>query len=444
MRKYKAIVVDDEVSVCEAVKAILEGEGIEVFTTTSSLNAIEQIKADNYDLVISDLKMPEMDGIELYESIKETAPESIFIIITAYGTIQSAVDAIKKGIHDYIPKPFTPDEVRLPVRRALEKKTLEKENLALKAYIGMDKKIPIIAKSGGMKKILAVIEGMKDSDCSVLLTGESGVGKNLIAKIIHSTSKRQSMPFLSINCATFTEELLASELFGHEKGAFTGAFKTKQGLVEIADTGTLFLDEIAEMSPTLQAKLLKAVEDGEFYRVGGTKPIKVDVRFIAATNQDIKRLISEREFREDLYYRLNIMEIFIPPLRDRREDIKPLSAYFLQRHIPSVNKKITGFTKEAIDILMNYSFPGNVRELENIIERAIILEKGTLITPESFPEEIRILQIETLEPGRIKTVDELTKEYAEKVLKMFGGNKSKAAEALGISRTSLWKILKEE
>ena len=198
------------------------------------------------------------------------------------------------------------------------------------------------------------------------------------------------------------------------------------------------------MSPTLQAKLLKAVEDGEFYRVGGTKPIKVDVRFIAATNQDIKRLISEREFREDLYYRLNIMEIFIPPLRDRREDIKPLSAYFLQRHIPSVNKKITGFTKEAIDILMNYSFPGNVRELENIIERAIILEKGTLITPESFPEEIRILQIETLEPGRIKTVDELTKEYAEKVLKMFGGNKSKAAEALGISRTSLWKILKEE
>ena len=211
MRKYKAIVVDDEVSVCEAVKAILEGEGIEVFTTTSSLNAIEQIKADNYDLVISDLKMPEMDGIELYESIKETAPESIFIIITAYGTIQSAVDAIKKGIHDYIPKPFTPDEVRLPVRRALEKKTLEKENLALKAYIGMDKKIPIIAKSGGMKKILAVIEGMKDSDCSVLLTGESGVGKNLIAKIIHSTSKRQSMPFLSINCATFTEELLATE-----------------------------------------------------------------------------------------------------------------------------------------------------------------------------------------------------------------------------------------
>ncbi|MBI4690878.1 MAG: sigma-54-dependent Fis family transcriptional regulator [Nitrospirae bacterium] len=444
MRKLRAIVVDDELSVCEAVRAILEGEGMDVTTTTSSLNALKLIKGDNYDLIISDLKMPDMDGIQLYEHTKEITPEGIFIIITAYGTIQSAVDAVKKGIHDYIPKPFTPDEVRIPVRRALEKKTLEKENLALKAYIGMDRKLPIIAKSEGMKKLLTVVEDMKDSDCAVLLTGESGVGKNLIAKIIHSTSKRQKLPFLSINCATLTEELLSSELFGHERGAFTGAIKTKPGLIEIADTGTLFLDEVAEMSPNLQAKLLKVVDDGEFFRVGGTRPIKVDVRFIAATNQDVKRLISDGKFREDLYYRLKIMEIFIPPLRDRREDIKPLSTYFLQQHLPSANKKIIGFAKEAMDVLLNYSFPGNVRELENIIERAIILEKSSLITPESLPEEIRILQIETFEPGRIKNVDEMVKEYTEKVLKMFGGNKSKAAEVLGISRTSLWKILKEE
>lgn len=444
MRKLRAIVVDDELSVCEAVRAILEGEGMDVTTTTSSLNALKLIKGDNYDLIISDLKMPDMDGIQLYEHTKEITPEGIFIIITAYGTIQSAVDAVKKGIHDYIPKPFTPDEVRIPVRRALEKKTLEKENLALKAYIGMDRKLPIIAKSEGMKKLLTVVEDMKDSDCAVLLTGESGVGKNLIAKIIHSTSKRQKLPFLSINCATLTEELLSSELFGHERGAFTGAIKTKPGLIEIADTGTLFLDEVAEMSPNLQAKLLKVVDDGEFFRVGGTRPIKVDVRFIAATNQDVKRLISDGKFREDLYYRLKIMEIFIPPLRDRREDIKPLSTYFLRQHLPSSNKKIIGFAKEAMDVLLNYSFPGNVRELENIIERAIILEKSSLITPESLPEEIRILQIETFEPGRIKNVDEMVKEYAEKVLKMFGGNKSKAAEVLGISRTSLWKILKEE
>ncbi|KAF0146079.1 MAG: Fis family transcriptional regulator [Nitrospirae bacterium] len=441
---YKAIVIDDEISVCEAVRAILEGEGIEVFTTTNSINAIEQIKGNNYDLIISDLKMPEMDGLELYDNIKETAPESIFIIITAYGTIQSAVDAIKKGIYDYIPKPFTPDEVRIPVRRALERKMLKKENIALKAYIGMDKKVPVVAKSQSMKKVLSLIEGMKDSNCGILLTGESGAGKNLIAQIIHSTSKRKDMPFLSINCATLTEELLASELFGHEKGAFTGAVRTKPGLIEIADTGTLFLDEIAEMSPNLQAKLLKVIEDGEFYRVGGTKLIKVDVRFIAATNQDIKKLIAEGKFREDLYYRLNIMDIFIPPLRERQEDIKPLSTFFLQKHLPESNKKITGFAKDTMDILMRYSFPGNVRELENIIERAIILENSSTITPESLPEGIRILNIETFEPGRIKSIDELTKEYVEKVLKMLGGNKSKTAEVLGISRTSLWKILKEE
>ncbi|MDP3110582.1 MAG: sigma-54 dependent transcriptional regulator [Thermodesulfovibrionales bacterium] len=441
---YKAIVIDDEISVCEAVRAILEGEGIEVFTTTNSINAIEQIQSNNYDLIISDLKMPEMDGLELYDNIKETSPESIFIIITAYGTIQSAVDAIKKGIYDYIPKPFTPDEVRIPVRRALERKMLKKENIALKAYIGMDKKVPVIAKSQSMKKVLSLIEGMKDSNCGILLTGESGAGKNLIAHIIHSTSKRKDMPFLAINCATLTEELLASELFGHEKGAFTGAIRTKPGLIEIADTGTLFLDEIAEMSPNLQAKLLKVVEDGEFYRVGGTKLIKVDVRFIAATNQDIKKLIAEGKFREDLYYRLNIMDIFIPPLRERQEDIKPLSAFFLQKHLPESNKKITGFAKETMDILMRYSFPGNVRELENIIERAIILENSLTITPESLPEGIRILNIETFEPGRIKSIDEFTKEYVEKVLKMLGGNRSKTAEMLGISRTSLWKILKED
>ena len=270
------------------------------------------------------------------------------------------------------------------------------------------------------------------------------MGKSLIAKIIHFTSKRQEKPFLTINCATLTEELLASELFGHEKGAFTGALTAKQGLVEIADTGTLFLDEIAELSPVLQAKLLKVVEEGEFYRVGGTKPLKVDVRFIAATNQNVKKLISNGKFREDLYYRINILEIFIPPLRERQDDIKPLSAFFLQKHLSKAGKKISGFSTEAMDILFHYSFPGNVRELENIIERALILEKNPVITPESLPRGIRVLEIETIDPERVKSVDELVKEYAEKVVKMLGGNRSKAAEILGISRTSLWKILKED
>jgi len=252
------------------------------------------------------------------------------------------------------------------------------------------------------------------------------------------------MPFLSINCATLTEELLASELFGHEKGAFTGAVRTKQGLIEIADSGTLFLDEISEMAPNLQAKLLKVIEEKEFYRVGGTRAIKVDVRFVSATNQPVRGLIADGRFREDLYYRLNVMEIFIPALRDRKDDIEPLSLYFLNKHLPKSNKKITGISKETMEILMRYSFPGNVRELENIIERAIILEKGSLITLQSLPQILTMFQIETREPGQVMTIDELNKEYAEKVLDMVGGNRSRAAELLGISRTTLWRVLKEE
>jgi two-component system, NtrC family, response regulator HydG len=366
------------------------------------------------------------------------------IIITGFGSIGSVVEAMKKGAYDYVTKPFNLDELLLKVAKIREQRSLKKENIALKAYVSIDKKVSIIAKSASMNDILGVIEGMKDSDCNVLLTGETGVGKSLLAKIIHYTSRRQNMPFLSINCATLTEELLASELFGHEKGAFTGAIKTKLGLVEIADTGTLFLDEIAEMASSLQAKLLKVIEEGEFYRVGGTKPVKVDVRFIAATNQNVRSVISEGRFREDLYYRLNIMEIFILPLRDRREDILPLCMYFLEKHLPRSRKKITGFTNEATDMLMNYHYPGNVRELENIVERAIILEKTNMLTPESLPQTIKMFPIETSKPDKIKTLEDLNKEYAEQVVNMLGGNKSRAAEVLGISRTSLWRILKEE
>ena len=441
---FKILVAEDEEITLNNIIDALGEAGYAVYGVKGGIEAAQLVEKDHFDVLITDIKMPGLNGIELLSRIKNENPETEVIIITGFGSVGSAVEAMKKGAYDYITKPFDLDELTLKVKKIHEQKILKKENIALKTFYGMNKEVPIIAKSENMKKILVVIEGMKDSDCNVLLTGESGTGKNLIAKIIHSTSKRQNTPFLSINCATLTEDLLSSELFGHEKGAFTGAVTAKQGLVEIADSGTLFLDEIAELSPNLQAKLLKAVEEGEFYRVGGTKPLKVNVRFIAATNQDVKNLLSEGKFREDLYYRLNIMEINLPPLRERKEDIKPLSMYFLQKHLPKSNKKITGFIEEAMDILMNYSFPGNVRELENIIERAIILEKSPLITPESLPHGIRVLRIETLEPSKIKTVEELTKEYAEKVLKMLGGNKTKTAEVLGISRTSLWKILKEE
>jgi len=440
----KILVAEDEEITLKHVLSTLGREGHEVVGEKNGSAAFERINRDHFDLLITDVKMPFMSGLELLDKLKEMHPDIDVMIITGFGSVGDAVDAMKKGAYDYITKPFDLDELVIKVNKISEKKKLKKENTALKAFFGMNKKVSIIAKSESMKEILRLIDGIQDSDCNILLTGETGVGKSLLARIIHFTSKRQDMPFLSINCATLTEELLASELFGHERGAFTGAIRTKQGLVEIADTGTLFLDEIAEMSTNLQAKLLKVIEEGEFYRVGGTRPIKVDVRFIAATNQKVKNAISEGRFREDLYYRLNVMEIFIPPLRDRKEDIEPLSEYFLRKHLLSSKRRLTGFAGESLQILKGYSFPGNVRELENIIERAVILEKGDLIGPESLPQTLKMFQIETIDPERVRTLEELNRDYAEKVLDYVGGNKSKAAGLLGISRTSLWRILKEE
>jgi DNA-binding NtrC family response regulator len=441
---FKVLIAEDEEITRKHLLRALQNEGYEVEGTGDGLDALGRIESDNYDILIADIKMPGMDGIELLRRVKEKSPDTEVIVITGFGSINSAVEAMKRGAYDYVPKPFDLDELILKVNKVCERKMLKKENIALKTFLNIQKDIPIIAESESMKSIIEVISNIQDSDCSVLLTGESGVGKNLIAKIIHFSSARQDMPFLSINCATFTEDLLASELFGHEKGAFTGAVSQKQGLIEIADTGSLFLNEIAEMPPNLQAKLLKVIEEKEFFRVGGIKPIRVNVRFIAATNQNIAQMIASGRFRRDLYYRLNVMEIYIPPLRERKKDIEPLSRFFLKKHLPNYRKNISGFTKEAMKILKNYSFPGNVRELENIIERAIILEKGTFITPDSLPQTIKMFQIETLEPDKIKPVEKLIKEYVQSVVELLGGNKAEAARLLGISRTSLWRMLKEE
>jgi|Deesub1362A_J573_1020465.scaffolds.fasta_scaffold00093_112 DNA-binding NtrC family response regulator len=441
---FKVLIAEDEEITRKHLLRALQNEGYEVEGTGNGLDALEKVEKDSYDVLIADIKMPGMDGIELLSRVKKIAPETEVIVITGFGSINSAVEAMKKGASDYVPKPFDLDELILKVNKVYDQRILKRENIALKTFLNIQKDISIIAESESMKNIIEIIQSIQDSDCSVLLTGESGVGKNLLAKIIHFSSPRKDKPFLSINCATFTEELLASELFGHEKGAFTGAVAQKQGLIEIADTGSLFLDEIAEMSPGLQAKLLKVIEEKEFFRVGGTKPIRVDVRFIAATNQNIAGMIASGRFRRDLYYRLNVMEIYIPPLRERKSDIEPLSRFFLKKHLPDYRKNITGFTKEAMEILKNYSFPGNVRELENIIERAIILEKGSLITPDSLPQTIKMFQIETLEPDKIKPVEELVKEYVRSVVELLGGNKAEAARLLGISRTSLWRMLKNE
>jgi len=437
------LIAEDEEITLKHLTYALETEGYKVAGVKNGLDALKETEAREFDIIVADIKMPGLDGLTLLSEVKETHPETEVIIITGFGSIDSAVEAMKRGAADYITKPFNLDELNLKIKKILEKKTLEKENTALKISLGLGKDQPLIAKSKAVKRIVDVIAGIRNSDCNVLITGESGVGKGLVAKLIHNTGLRKDKPFLALNCATFAEELLASELFGHEKGAFTGAVASKQGLVEIADNGTLFLDEIAEMSPNLQAKLLKVIEDKEFIRVGGIKTIKVDVRFIAATNQNIKQLISDGRFREDLYYRLNVMDIYIPPLRERKEDITPLAKLFLGMHSKKENKKISGFTKEAMDILLSYGFPGNVRELENIVERAVILENTSHIKAESLPQSIKLFQVEAIDPNRVKTIDELNREYAEKVLDLEGGNKSKAAEVLGISRTSLWRILKK-
>lgn len=440
---FKVLIAEDEEITLKHLSYALEKSGYEVTGVKNGLDALKQIEKETFDFLIADIKMPGMNGLTLLKEVKEKYPDMDVMIITGFGSIESAVDAMKKGASDYVTKPFNLDELILKIEKIKGKQRLEKENTALKMSLGINKDTPLIARSKAMKRIVDIISGIRNSDCNVLLTGESGVGKGLVAKLIHNTSLRKDKPFLSLNCATFTEELLASELFGHERGAFTGAVAAKQGLVEVASNGTLFLDEIAEMSPNLQAKLLKVIEDREFLRVGGTRTIRVDVRFIAATNQNIKQLISNGRFREDLYYRLNVMDIHISPLRERREDITPLAKHFLEKYSSKANKKIQGFAKEANDMLISYGFPGNVRELENIIERAVILETTAHIRPESLPQTIKLFRVEAIDPNRVKTIDELNKEYAEKVLELSEGNKSKAADILGISRTSLWRILKK-
>jgi two-component system response regulator PilR (NtrC family) len=390
MDKFKAIVVDDEASVCEAVKAILETEGIDAVTTIDSVAAAEDIKLNHYDLIISDLKMPKMDGLELYDAIKDVASESIFIIITAFGTIPSAVDAVKKGVYDYIPKPFTPDEVRIPIRRALEKRKLERENVALRTQIETRYSFQsIIGNSEELRETFRIMRHAASSESNVFVTGESGTGKELAARAIHSNSVRTRRRFITVNCGAIPDGLIESELFGHVKGSFTGAIADKKGLVEEADKGTLFLDEIGELSAPLQVKLLRVLQEGEFTRIGDTQTRKVNVRVVAATNKDLKKAIADKSFREDLYYRLNVIPIELPPLRRRQEDIPLLVNHFIEKHKDKApEKNITGISKDAMHALLTYHFPGNVRELENSIEYAIAFTAGPVIQKDDLPKYI--------------------------------------------------------
>lgn len=445
MDRFKALVVDDESSVCEAVKAILETEGLDILTTTSSLKAVEHVRNNHFDLIVSDLKMPEMSGLELFEHVRELSDDSVFIIITAYGTIPSAVDAIKKGIYDYIPKPFTPDEVRIPVRRALEKRALERENIALKTQIESRYSFQnIIGNSPEMHETFRIMRHAASSESNVLITGESGTGKELVARAIHSNSVRARKKFVTVNCGAIPEGLIESELFGHIRGAFTGAVSDKKGLVEEADRGTLFLDEVGELAPPLQVKLLRVLQEGEFLRVGDTQPRRVNVRIIAATNRELKKAITEKTFREDLYYRLNVIPIELPPLRKRKEDIPLLVHHFIQKHTEkSGDKNVTGISRDAMQSVLNYHFPGNVRELENAIEYAIAFTAGPTIEREDLPkyileerrlsEEARTIPLMPLRDAKAQ----FEKSLIMAALIESGGNISEAARLLNVHRQNL-------
>jgi two-component system response regulator PilR (NtrC family) len=445
MDKFKALVVDDEDIVCEAVKAILETENIDVETTISSLKAVEIIKKNSYDLIISDVKMPEMDGFELYENIKDAAPDSIFILITAYGTISSAVDAIKKGIYDYIPKPFTPDEVRIPVRRALDRKRLEREYMALKSQVEARYSFrSIVGNSPAMHEVFRVMRHAASSESNVLITGESGTGKELAARAVHSNSVRARKKFVTVNCGAIPDGLMESELFGHAKGAFTGAVADKRGLVEDADKGTLFLDEIGELPLHLQVKLLRVLQDGDFSRVGDPLPRKVNLRIVAATNRDLRKAVEAKKFREDLFYRLNVIPIELPPLRSRKEDIPLLINHFLERHKGrAAEKAITGLSREAMQALLNYHYPGNVRELENAVEYAVAFTSGPAIQREDLPkyiledkklsDEARSIPIMPLKDAKAQ----FEKSLIMAALIESGGNISEASRLLNIHRQNL-------
>jgi DNA-binding NtrC family response regulator len=389
---HSILIVDDEPNIRRVLEAMLKKEGYDVHLAESGKKAVEIASNTTIDLLISDLIMPDMTGIEVLRIIKELQPHCTAIMITAYGTIKTAVEAIKLGAYNYISKPFDMDEMRTMIQHALSNRILEQENYELREQLKTTYRFDnIVGNSGKMQELFKMIERAADSRATVLITGESGTGKELIARALHYNSPRANKPFVAVSCAALTETLLESEMFGHEKNAFTGANAQKAGRFELAHQGTLFLDEVGEIPPSIQVKLLRVLQEREFERVGGTKPLHVDVRLIAATNRDLETEVKNRKFREDLYYRLQVVQLHVPPLRERKEDIPALVDHFLVKYNRENGRRIKGCTPEAMEHLMKYDYPGNVRELENAIERAVVLaDKGAkLLTCEMFPLRLR-------------------------------------------------------
>ena len=444
------LVVDDKDSMRNMLTETLTEEGYRVDNASDGKKALDLVRNKSYDLVVTDLRMPNVDGLSLLAEIKAVDDDTSVIVMTAYGTVENAVEAMKEGAYDFITKPFDTEHLCVMVNRALENRRLVAENTLLRHELMDGNEFAnIIGSSDKMRELGALIKKVSDSDASVLLHGESGTGKELFAKAIHSLSGRKDRPFIAINCAAIPNELLENELFGSEKGAFTGASSRKMGKFEVADTGTIFLDEIGDMDFSLQAKLLRVLQEKSFERLGGTKPIEVDVRVVAASNMDLMEMIQTKKFREDLYYRLSVFPLQVPPLRERASDIRALSEYFVEKYCGEMKKKTKSLTRDALDLLEKYHWPGNVRELENAIERAIILAEGKKITPEHLAIRLRTSsEIQLRDGAGLKEIGAHAQMRAERgtiirILKEVRGNKRKAASTLKIDYTTLFDKMKK-
>ena len=448
MIKDRILVADDEQSMREFLNIMLEKEGYKVSLASNGEEVVKLIDSDLFDLVLLDIRMPKLDGISALKKIKAIAPETIVIMITAYASADTAIKAMKEGAYDYITKPFKVEEIKLIIKNALEKKNLQKENVLLRQVVRDRFHFGnIIGQSSKMVSLYDLLEKVSPTKTNILITGESGTGKELVAKAIHYNSPRKEKPFVTLNCGAIPETLIESELFGHMKGAFTDAIATKKGLFEVADEGTLFLDEISELPLLMQVKLLRVLQDREFKRVGGTEDIRVDVRIISATNKDLEEGVKEKRFREDLFYRLNVIQIRLPSLRERKEDIPLLASHFLKKYSEELNKNISKISSEALQMLLNYEYPGNVRELQNIIERAVALESSQELTPNnlnSYLSESPLLKkgavdIEIPNEGidMEKMVEDLERALLLKALDKTKGIKKKAAELLHINFRSM-------
>ena len=442
--EYRILVVDDERDICRALEFLLSREGYKVVTAYSGQDALKKIESEEFDLVITDLKMEGLSGMEVLERAIVVRPTLIVVIMTAFGSVESAVEAMKKGAGDYIVKPFINEDVKMTVKRLLEHKKVLLENLVLRQQLSQ--------KFGGREflgvspQILGVFELLEKvipTRSNILILGESGTGKGLIAEVVHYNSQRKDKPFISINCSAIPENLLESELFGYRKGAFTGATADKKGLITMADQGTLFLDEIGDMPLGLQAKILKVLETGEVFPIGETKPKYADIRLVVATNKNLEEQIQKGLFREDLYYRLNVIEVEIPPLRERKEDIDVLSRHFVDKYSKENNKKVLGITDEAMEVLLNYPWPGNIRELRNVVERAVVLAGSAMIGVAEIPEKLKLAPA----GKHMQTLKTRLEYYEEKVIKdalqAYSWNKEEVARELDVDLATLYRKIKK-